>query len=235
MIGVPKTIDNDLAATELTFGFRTAIDIATESLDRLHTTAASHDRVMILEVMGRNTGWIALESGLAGSADVILIPEIPFSFDSIVKKVQEREEKGSLFTNIVIAEGAKEIGGQEIYLDTGKLSNVPRLGGVGDFVRRKIEDLIGKEARCVVLGHLQRGGSPNAFDRMLGTNFGACAVRALAEGESGQMVALQAGMVVNVPLAEAIANIKTVPVDGQLIRTARDIGISFAAEEEEKY
>ena len=234
VVGVPKTIDNDLAATELTFGFMTALDIATEALDRLHTTAASHDRVMILEVMGRNTGWIALHSGLAGSADVILIPEIPFSFESIVRKIVSREKSGSRFTNIVVAEGATEIGKSEIYQDYGDIKSAPRLGGVGDYVRQKIEELTDKEARCVVLGHLQRGGSPNAFDRMLGTNFGACAVRALANGEAGKMVALQAGVVVNVPLSEAIANIKTVPVDGQLVRTARDIGISFAAPKESK-
>ena len=234
VIGVPKTIDNDLAATELTFGFMTAIDIATEALDRLHTTAASHDRVMILEVMGRNTGWIALHSGLAGSADVILIPEIPFSFESMVQKIFAREKSGSRFTNIVVAEGAMEIGKSEIYQDFGDIKTAPRLGGVGDYVRQKVEELTGKEARCVVLGHLQRGGSPNAFDRMLGTNFGACAVRALANGQMGKMVALQAGTVVNVPLSEAIANVKIVPVDGQLVRTARDIGISFAAPKESK-
>jgi 6-phosphofructokinase 1 len=225
VIGVPKTIDNDLAATELTFGFMTAIDIATEALDRLHTTAASHDRVMILEVMGRNTGWIALHAGLAGSADLILIPEIPFSYDSVVQKVLARERTGSRFTNIVVAEGAKESGKTEIYADAAE----QRLGGIGDQIRRRVEEMTGKESRCVVLGHLQRGGSPNAFDRMLGTNFGACAVRALANGETGKMVALQAGTVVTVPLSEACANIKTVPVDGQLVRTARDIGISFAA------
>lgn len=228
VIGVPKTIDNDLAATELTFGFMTAIDIATEALDRLHTTAASHDRVMILEVMGRNTGWIALHAGLAGSADVILIPEIPFSFESLAKKVAEREKGGSRFTNIVVAEGATEVGHAEIYSDTQEL----RLGGIGDHVRRRVEMMTGKESRCVVLGHLQRGGSPNAFDRMLGTNFGACAVRALANGETGKMVALQAGTIITVPLSEACANIKTVPADGQLVRTARDIGISFAAPKE---
>lgn len=228
IIGVPKTIDNDLAATELTFGFMTAIDIATEALDRLHTTAASHDRVMILEVMGRNTGWIALQSGLAGSADVILIPEIPFSFESVAQKVLARERVGSRFTNIVVAEGAKEIGKSEMYSDEREL----RLGGVGEFVRKRVEQMTGKESRCVVLGHLQRGGSPNAFDRMLGTNFGACAVRALATGETGKMVALQAGTIVTVPLSEACANIKTVAVDGQLVRTARDIGISFAAPKE---
>ena len=230
VIGVPKTIDNDLAATELTFGFLTAIDIATEALDRLHTTAASHDRVMILEVMGRNTGWIALHAGLAGSADIILIPEIPFSFESIAEKVQAREKSGSRFTNIVVAEGAKEVGGAEMYTDTEEM----RLGGIGEHIRRKIEPMTGKESRCVVLGHLQRGGSPNAFDRMLGTNFGACAVRALANGEAGNMVALQAGTIVTVPMSEVCANIKTVPTDGQLVRTARDIGISFSAPKDAK-
>ena len=234
VIGVPKTIDNDLAATELTFGFMTAIDIATEALDRLHTTAASHDRVLILEVMGRHTGWIALHAGIAGSADIILMPEIPFSFESLVQKVHRREKSGSRFTNIVVAEGALEVGKSEIYQSNGDNANAPRLGGIGDYVRQKVEELTEKEARCVVLGHLQRGGSPNAFDRMLATNFGACAVRALANGQTGRMVALQAGMIVNVPLSEAIANVKTVPVDGQLVRSARDIGISFAAPKEAK-
>lgn len=230
VIGVPKTIDNDLAATELTFGFMTAIDIATEALDRLHTTAASHDRVMILEVMGRNTGWIALHAGLAGSADVIIIPEVPFSFESVLDKIKQRDKAGSRFTNIVIAEGALEVGEQPIYLDKEAM----RLGGVGSHLRRRIEAATGKESRCVVLGHLQRGGSPNAFDRMLGTNFGACAVRALANGQTGKMVALRAGEVTTVPLRDAVANLKTVPVDGQLVRTARDIGISFAAPNEAK-
>lgn len=225
VIGVPKTIDNDLSATELTFGFMTAIDIATEALDRLHTTAASHDRVMILEVMGRNTGWIALHAGLAGSADIILIPEIPYSFDAMIKKIHKREKGGSKFTNIVVAEGACEYGKDEMYLDKEHL----RLGGVGEFVRQRVEELTGKESRCVVLGHLQRGGSPNAFDRMLGTNFGACAVRALMDGKLGDMVALQSNRVTTVPLSEAIANIKIVSTEGQLVRTARDIGISFAA------
>ena len=230
VIGVPKTIDNDLAATELTFGFMTAIDIATEALDRLHTTAASHDRIMILEVMGRHTGWIALHAGLAGSADIILIPEIPFSFDSLLKKVAEREKSGSKFTNIVVAEGAVEVGKNQLYLDNQGI----RLGGMGSYVSRQVEELTGKESRCVVLGHLQRGGSPNAFDRMLGTSFGACAVRTLANGQTGKMVALQAGEITTVPISQACANIKTVPIDGQLVRTARDIGISFAAPKEAK-
>lgn len=234
IVGVPKTIDNDLAATELTFGFMTAIDIATEALDRLHTTAASHDRVMILEVMGRHTGWIALHSGLAGSADIILIPEMPFSFDSMVQKVLAREKSGSRFTNIVVAEGASEIGKSEIYQDSGDSQTAPRLGGVGDYVRQRIQVLTGKESRCVVLGHLQRGGSPNAFDRMLATSYGASAVRALANGETGKMVALQANTIVTVPLSEAIANVKTVADDGQLVQTARDIGISFAVPKKAK-
>ena len=234
MIGVPKTIDNDLAATEFTFGFHTANDIATEALDRLHTTAASHDRVMILEVMGRHTGWIALRSGIAGSADVILIPEIPFSIEAVVEKVKEREVSGSRFTNIVVAEGAKEINGAEMYIEHGDGSAAPRLGGIGEYLRRKIEELSGKESRCVVLGHLQRGGSPNASDRVLATNFGACAVRALANGEKGKMVAQQSGEVITVPLTEAITNLKTVPPDNQLIRTARDIGISFGALNEDE-
>lgn len=233
VVGVPKTIDNDLASTELTFGFMTAIDIATEALDRLHTTAESHDRVMILEVMGRDTGWIALHSGLAGSADVILIPEIPFSMERVVEKIVARDRGGSRFTNIVVAEGATELGGRGAhYLDSGDLTRAKRLGGIGDYIRHQVELTTGKEARCVVLGHLQRGGTPNSFDRMLATNFGACAVRALAEGERGCMVALQSAGVITVPLSEAIVNVKCVSPGGQLVRTARDIGISFAAPDE---
>jgi ATP-dependent phosphofructokinase / diphosphate-dependent phosphofructokinase len=232
VIGVPKTIDNDLACTELTFGFVTALDIATEALDRLHTTAESHDRVMILEVMGRNTGWIALHSGIAGGADVILIPEIPFSMEAVAEKIRERERCGSLFSIIVAAEGALEAGGELIYQDQGDKHHQPRLGGIGNYCRQCIEELTGKETRCVVLGHLQRGGRPNAFDRMLATNFGACAVRALMSGERGVMVALQAADVITVPISEAIANIKSVPPNGQLIQTARDTGVSFGAPDE---
>ncbi len=232
VVGVPKTIDNDLACTELTFGFATALDIATEALDRLHTTAESHDRVMILEVMGRHAGWIALHSGLAGGADVILIPEIPFSMQSVAAKIREREECDSQFSIIVVAEGALETGGELIYQDGGTPDHAPRLGGIGFRCRDALEALTGKEVRTVVLGHLQRGGRPNAFDRMLATNFGACAVRALMNGERGVMVALQAADVVTVPIAEAIANVKAVPPDGQLVRTARDTGISFGAPDE---
>lgn len=234
VVGVPKTIDNDLACTELTFGFVTALDIATEALDRLHTTAESHDRVMILEVMGRNAGWIALHSGIAGGADVILIPEIPFSMESVAAKVLARDRGGSNFSIIVTAEGAVETGHQQIFQDTGDLQHAPRLGGIGQHCRRDLQQITGKETRCVVLGHLQRGGRPNAFDRMLATTFGACAVRTLAEGKRGTMVALQAGDVVSVPILEAIANVKTVPANGQMVRTARDTGISFGAPDEAK-
>ncbi|HEX8472788.1 MAG TPA: ATP-dependent 6-phosphofructokinase [Pyrinomonadaceae bacterium] len=235
VIGVPKTIDNDLAATEMTFGFMTALDIATEALDRLHTTAESHDRVMILEVMGRHAGWIALHSGLSGGADVILIPEIPFSMEAVARKVQEREDCGSQFSIIVVAEGAHEVGGGEIYQEGGTRETSPRLGGVGEFCTMEIARLTRKEARCVVLGHLQRGGSPNAFDRMLATNFGSCAVRALMDGKHGTMVALDSAVIRTVPLSQAIANIKTVPPTSQIVRTARDVGISFGAPDEDTF
>jgi 6-phosphofructokinase 1 len=235
LVGVPKTIDNDLSATELTFGFVTALDIATWALDRLHTTAESHDRVMVLEVMGRHTGWIALHSGVSGGADVILIPEIPFSMERVVEKILERERCDSQFSMIVVSEGAKEVQKSEVYLDTGTSESAPRLGGIGNHVAREVERLTGKETRCVVLGHLQRGGTPNAFDRMLATNFGSCAVRALVGGEYGMMVALQAANIITVPIAEAIAHIKTVPPDSQLVRTARDTRISFAAPDEPEH
>jgi len=235
VVGVPKTIDNDLACTELTFGFITALDIATDALDRLHTTAESHDRVMILEVMGRNAGWIALHSGIAGGADVILIPEIPFTMQSVAERIRARDEAGSNFSIIVAAEGALETGHDLIYQDTGDRHHAPRLGGIGAYCQRELESLTGKEARCVVLGHLQRGGRPNAFDRMLATNYGTCAVRAVVQGEQGVMVALQAGDVITVPIRQAIANVKTVPPNGQLVRTARDTGISFGAPDEAQH
>jgi 6-phosphofructokinase 1 len=233
--GVPKTIDNDLACTELTFGFVTALDIATEALDRLHTTAESHDRVMILEVMGRHAGWIALHSGLAGGADVILIPEIPFSLQSVADKIRARDLAGSNFSIIVVAEGAIEIGHELVYQDKGDALHAPRLGGIGHHLQHDLEEATGRETRCVILGHLQRGGRPNAFDRMLATNFGSCAVRALADGKHGVMVALQAGDVVTVPITDAVENIKSVPPNGQLVRTARDTGISFGAPDEATY
>ena len=235
VVAVPKTIDNDLAATELTFGFMTALDIATEALDRLHSTAESHDRVMVLEVMGRHTGWIALHSGVSGGADVILIPEIPFSTEKVADKIRERDASGSQFTIIVASEGAKEIEGHVMYVDKGDRQGAARLGGLGHHLAGELSERTGKEARCVVLGHLQRGGSPNAFDRMLATNFGSSAVRALARGKRGVMVALQAANIRTVPLEEAVADLKTVPPESQLVRTARDVGISFGAPDEDSF
>ncbi len=235
IVGVPKTIDNDLCQTELTFGFVTALDIATEALDRLHTTAESHDRVMILEVMGRHTGWIAIHSGIAGGADVILIPEIPFSIDAVCDRIREREKHGSDFSIIVVSEGASEIGGNQHYLSKGDRTASARLGGIGNYLRDEIETRTGKETRTVVLGHLQRGGRPNAFDRMLATSFGAYSVRALMNGDYGRMVALHASDIITVPLARAIKGIKTVPANGTLVRTARDVGVSFGAPDEASY
>ena len=235
VVGVPKTIDNDLAATELTFGFMTALDIATEALDRLHTTAESHDRVMVLEVMGRHAGWIALHSGVSGGADVILIPEIPFSMEKVVKKVRERDSGPAQFSIIVAAEGATEIEGDVMYLDRGDRQSAARLGGIGHHLAAELSERTGKEARCVVLGHMQRGGSPNAFDRMLATSFGASAVRALARGKNGVMVSLHAANIRTVPLEEAVATLKTVPPESQLVRTARDVGISFGAPDEDSF
>jgi phosphofructokinase-like protein len=232
VVAVPKTIDNDLAATELTFGFMTALDIATEALDRLHTTAESHDRIMVLEVMGRHAGWIALHSGVSGGADVILIPEIPFSTEQVAQKIRERDSSGAQFSIVVAAEGARQVEGEVMYLDHGDRTTAARLGGLGHYLAAELGERTGKEARCVVLGHIQRGGSPNAFDRMLATNYGACAVRKLAAGKSGVMVALHSADIITVPLSKAIANLKTVPLDSQLVRTARDTAISFGAPDE---
>ena len=232
VVGVPKTIDNDLAATEMTFGFMTALDIATEALVRLHTTAESHDRVMVLEVMGRHAGWIALHSGISGGADVILIPEIPFTMERVAEKILERERCGSQFSIVVVAEGAMLTGGREMYVEAGDRTQAARLGGVGHFCAHQIDKLTGKETRCVVLGHLQRGGTPNAFDRMLATNYGACAVRALERGKRGVMVALDSAVIRTVPISQAVANLKTVPPESQLVRTARDLGVSFGAPDE---
>ena len=229
VIGVPKTIDNDVGGTEITFGFDTALMIATEALDRLHTTAEAHHRVMVLEVMGREAGFIALHSGISGGADVILIPEIPFKYEAIIRKVRERANGGSKFSLLAVSEGAKPLGGQEIYARSGDAVYVPRLGGIGQEVGRYIEKQ-GFEARVTVLGHLQRGGSPTAFDRWLATRYGAAAVRTAAKGTFGQMVALRDAKVIDIPMGEALAIPKRVDLNGDAIATARGIGISFGDE-----
>lgn len=213
-IGVPKTIDNDLPGTDYTFGFNTAVTIATEALDRLHTTAEAHHRVMILEVMGRYTGWIALEAGLAGGADIILIPEKPFDIDEICDYIRRRQERGRNFSIIVVAEGAKPKGGKEIvYSESIDEFGHIRLGGVGYYLGKEIEKCLSIETRVVVLGHLQRGGSPTAFDRILATRFGIAAIDLVHEGKFGYMVAIKGNKIVSVPLKDVAGKRKTVDLE----------------------
>jgi 6-phosphofructokinase 1 len=227
IVGVPKTIDNDLDGTLLTFGFDSAVACATDALDRLHTTAESHNRVMVLEVMGRYAGWIALYAGVAGGADVILIPEIPFTYDSVCAKVREREAKGKKFTLVVAAEGAREKDGGFVTSGAQEANREARLGGIGAVVTAEMEKRTGKEARCCVLGHLQRGGSPTTFDRVLCSMFGAVAVELIVVGDFGKMVAFTGQQVGSVPIADAVRRLKTVPPEGGLARTARALGISL--------
>jgi len=213
-VGVPKTIDNDLAGTDYTFGFMTAVTIATEALDRLHTTAETHHRVMILEVMGRYTGWIALEAGLAGGADVILIPEKPFDIKQICKYIGDRQKRGRNFSIIVVAEGAKPKGGAEIvYSENVDEFGHIRLGGIGYYIGKEIEKRMKIETRVVVLGHLQRGGSPTAFDRILATRFGICAIDLVNKKKFGHMVAIKGNDIVSVPLKDVIGKRKTVDLE----------------------
>ncbi len=226
VVGVPKTIDNDLDQTVITFGFDTACAFTVECLDRLHTTAASHNRIIVMEVMGRYAGWIALESGLAGSADVVLIPEIPYDLKKVADKIRDREERGSLFSIVVVAEGAKPLGGSTSIISR-ESGRAERLGGCGEKIAQELQELTGKETRLVVLGHLLRGGSPTRFDRLIAQRFGAAAVRALAEGQRGVMVALDPPMVKYVPLEDATRRMKTVPLDSDIMLTARDMGICF--------
>jgi ATP-dependent phosphofructokinase / diphosphate-dependent phosphofructokinase len=226
VVGVPKTIDNDLDKTVITFGFDTAVAFSTECLDRLHTTAESHRRVLVVEVMGRYAGWIALESGISGSADIILIPEIPYDLKKVAEKIKQREEMGSKFSLVMVAEGAKPKGG-DVSVIGKEVGRAERLGGAGEKVSADLQVLTGKETRVVVLGHLLRGGSPTTFDRLLGLRFGAAAVRALEEGQRGVMVALAPPTVNYVPLEEATSRMKSVPLDCDIMLTARDLGICF--------
>ncbi len=227
IVGVPKTIDNDLAATTMTFGFDSAVACATDALDRLHTTAESHNRVLVLEVMGRYAGWIAIYAGVAGGADVILIPEIPFRYESICAAVEAREKRGKHFTLVIAAEGAKPAGSDFVTCGAQQQNREARLGGIGAVVAQEIEQRTGKETRVVVLGHLQRGGSPTNMDRALCTLFGAKAVELIAQKQFGQMVAHTGKSVESVPLAEAIGQLRTVPLDGGYVHAARALGISM--------
>ncbi|MBE0544738.1 MAG: ATP-dependent 6-phosphofructokinase [Verrucomicrobia bacterium] len=227
IVGVPKTIDNDLEATAITFGFDSAVACATDALDRLRTTAQSHDRVMVLEVMGRYAGWIAAHAGIAGGGDVILIPEIPFHFDRVCARIAEREREGKRFTLVVVAEGARESGKDFVTSGAAEKNREARLGGIGAVVAEEIQQRTGKETRVCVLGHLQRGGAPTTFDRLLCTRFGARAVELVAEERYGHMVALRPPDTVAVKLTEAIGRLRTVPLDGDIVHTARSLGISF--------
>lgn len=230
VIGVPKTIDNDLEATELTFGFATAIMTATDAIDKVHVTAESHERVMIVEVMGHFAGWIALHSGVAGGADIILIPEIPYRLESIKRKLDARWAARRNFAIIVVAESARPIGGDMIYRAPGAGAGAPRLGGIAEKLADQLYAYAGYETRSVTLGHLQRGGQPTPSDRLLATRFGAAAVRAVEDGEQNVMVALHSPRVVTVPLHEAICKTKYVPLDSDVILSARELGISFGDE-----
>jgi 6-phosphofructokinase 1 len=222
VVGVPKTIDNDLAGTDFTFGFDTAVDVATEAIDRVHTTAEAHNRVIVVEVMGRDSGWIATYSGIAGGADVILIPEVPFDIDQVAETIRQRHARGRYFSIVVAAEGAKFAGGNET-LPAAGLDEFghARLGGIGSVLAQEIEKRTGFESRSVVLGHIQRGGSPSAFDRVLATRYGLGAIDMVHRGEFGQMAALRGNKIISIPLAEAIASNRK--VDREILDAATGI------------
>jgi phosphofructokinase-like protein len=229
VVGVPKTIDNDLAATEVTFGFDTAVATATDALDKLHSTAESHHRLMVLEVMGRDAGWIALHSGVAGGADAIVIPEIPFDLGVICDHLKARKRRGSRFSIVVAAEGAVPKGGEKFLVDKSEnpAAAAERYGGIGIWLARQLSLCTGLEGRAVVLGHLQRGGSPTAFDRFLATRFGVGAVELIAKKKFGKMVCYKGGRIESVSLAEATVQQKKVNPDGEKVRTAEKLGITF--------
>ncbi|MBI5464808.1 MAG: 6-phosphofructokinase [Ignavibacteriales bacterium] len=227
-IGIPKTIDNDLSSTDMTFGYDTAVSIATEAIDRLHTTASAHHRVMVVEVMGRYAGWIALSSGVAGGADVILIPEIPFQWEKVCEHVLKRSKHGQRSSIVCVAEGARPAEGGLVVKEQDKKRTDPiRLGGIGELVGRRISESVGLETRVAVLGHVQRGGTPTSFDRILATKYGTKALELAAEGKFGFMVSLRGQDVGSVPVKEAILKLRTVPPDSQLIASAKAIGTCF--------
>jgi len=227
IVGVPKTIDNDVSGTVMTFGFDTAVTTAIEAIDKLHTTAESHDRVMVLEVMGRDTGFIALYAGIAGTADVILIPEIPWSMDKVCEKIRARDAGGRRFSIVVVAEGVTMPDGDVSLIGESLPGQLRRVGGVADSIAREIQERTGKETRSMVLGHLQRGGSPTGYDRLLATRFGGAAVEAVANKKWGHMVALQSPHIVTLPIVDVLKVNKRVEPDHDVVRTARAVGISF--------
>ena len=225
IVGVPKTIDNDVRGTLVTFGFDTAVATATDAIDKVHSTAESHERVLVVEVMGRNAGWIALRSGLAGTADVILIPEVPYDITKVCQKIKDREAEGRRFSIVVTAEGARPAGGSVVVKESAVPGRERRLGGIGEQVAWEITQCSGKETRTVTLGHLQRGGTPTAYDRVLALRFGAAAVRAVAAGKFGYMVALDPPDVTLVAFEDALAGPRPVPLDGDTVCTARELGV----------
>lgn len=227
VVGVPKTIDNDLSATAYTFGFDSAVACAVDALDRLHTTAASHERVMILEVMGRHAGWIALHAGIAGGADVILVPEIDWKYEHILAKTEDRRRLGKLFTIVVVAEGARLPEGKMVTLEAAQADRQTRLGGIGMVIATELEQRSGEEVRCVILGHLQRGGAPTTFDRTLATMYGTHAVRLIVEKKFGQMVCSAPPEILSVPIHEAIGELRVLKPHGSAVQSARAMGISF--------
>jgi ATP-dependent phosphofructokinase / diphosphate-dependent phosphofructokinase len=227
LVGVPKTIDNDIWGTTSCFGFDTAVSFASDAIDRLHTTAEAHRRIMVVEVMGRYAGWIALHAGVAGGADAILIPEIPYDIDRVAQRLLERERLGARFSIVVVAEGAKPVGGAVTLLEEAQAGHSERLGGVGAVVAKALHEKTEKETRSVVLGHLQRGGVPTAFDRVLATRFGGKAVELIAHQTFGKMVANNPPDIVPIPLADVVGKTKTVPLDYDLLRTAKAIGVTF--------
>jgi 6-phosphofructokinase 1 len=226
VVGVPKTIDNDLSATDVTFGFDTALHTATDAIDKIHTTAESHHRVMLVEVMGRDAGWIALEAGIAGGAHIILIPEIPFTIQKICEFVRQRQQYGKRFTIIVVAEGVKLPADLGAHFEEQKRQR-PRVGAVGNLIGEAVGSCLKRETRVTVLGHIQRGGSPSPFDRILSTRFGVAAVDLIAQGRFGRMVCLRGDRILNVDIAEAIGRMKAVDPAGELVATARSVGIGF--------
>jgi 6-phosphofructokinase 1 len=227
IVGVPKTIDNDVSGTVTTFGFDTAVNTAIEAIDKLHTTAESHDRVIVMEVMGRDAGFIALHSGVAGTADVILLPEIPYDIGRVCEKIMARDAAGRHFSIVVAAEGAYPRGGETSTMGESMPGQARRIGGVADTIARQVQEITGKETRSLVLGHLQRGGMPTGYDRLLATRFGGAAVRAVADGKWAHMVALQSPHIVTIPIAEALSEVKRVDPTHDLVLTARSNGISF--------
>lgn len=231
VVGVPKTIDNDVVGTVITFGFDTAVSIATEAMDRLHSTAQSHQRVLVVEVMGRYAGWIALHSGISGGADVILIPEIPFDWEAVCRKVEERYRSGPNFCIIVAAEGAAPLGGSYAVQEGKQVGKEHvRLGGIAELAASEIQKRTGREARSLVLGHLQRGGSPTTFDRLLSTRFGVAAVHLIEQGRSGRMVALDPPKITDVPLSRVLGKVRQIPKNSDVIEAARSLGVSFGDE-----